>query len=163
MRKRVAAFAAAVLLASTMLSSCSSHMYHSEGLAYIDSVQQALIKQRLCESPNDCSIRKMAFFDGGGFKFGPYHAGGMTFGPYRTGGVHITVYNVASKAVADSLADACRKVHARYPGAAVYLTVMSTAHGETRLPWTRVQKFDIPAVRGGARHPDSGQRRTEQD
>ena len=94
----------------------------------MDAVKRVLVERGLCESPNACGRREMAFFGGDGVTLGPYHAGGVQFGPYRAGGVDITFYNVASKDVARQRAGS-RLIHAGVSRAALAAAGRKTSTG----------------------------------
>jgi hypothetical protein len=116
----------AALLLVALVNGCSSHMYYAEAQLYGNALRDELVRLRACPSVQACSQNKMIFWEGGGWKLGPF----------RGGGVSIHVYRVSNPEVAEALLQKCRSIHSQYRSVPVSLVVYANPHIDNLNPGT---------------------------
>lgn len=111
-------------------------MYSIEAKAAASAVTDELFRLGACASAQACQTGQMVFWEGGGWKLGPFHGGGVS----------IAVYRVSDVAVAKAIAERCRALHAQTPTVPISVVIHANAHIDNLHPGTPVvviqEKFE---------------------
>lgn len=105
--------ASVVVALALSTAGCSSHMYADQAVIYAEAISRELVALGVCADTDACSNRQMVFWEGGGWKVGPFQGGGAS----------ISVYNVAHIEVANALVKRCGEIHALHPGVAMSIVI----------------------------------------
>ena len=115
-----------IWLLAPLMYGCSSHMYYEEAKVYGSAVTEELIRLGACPSAQACTSKQMVFWEGGGWKIGPFSGGGVS----------INVYRISEPKTAAALLERCRKIHQQLPTVPVTIVVYANHHIDNLNPGT---------------------------
>ena len=118
---------AATGFAALVVSGCGEP-YREEATRYHAVAQDILVAKGVCSSAEDCQMRQLLFWEGGGF----------SLGFIRWGGAYVNLYDTRDPVLVEAVVAKLGEAHVRASGPQIILSVYSSKHLQPKVMFRQV-------------------------